>query len=120
MPIRRISLIAGSVFFAAVAAAQAQSDGSPYPLYNMNFDMWCQEEQHLPPARCDQRLPQDDADYEAYVATIERYEIPYLQRKEDQANLNRVIIHNDPIDHPIEPSAPQVNQISPPSVTVPQ
>jgi len=91
------------------ARAEAQSD-QPYPLTEMNFDMWCQEEQHLPPARCDQRLPDDDAAFQAYVNKIESYEIPYLQRKQDEQTLNRVILHNDPVGAPTRPSQPPTEQ----------
>jgi len=91
------------------ARADAQSAG-PLPLAEINFDMWCQETANLPPDRCDKRLPQDDAAYQEYVAKYEKYEIPYLEKKETDENLNRVILHNDPIDHPTEPSAPQTDQ----------
>ena len=91
------------------ARTEAQTPG-PYPLTEMNFDMWCQEEQHLPPARCDKRLPEDDAAFQAYRNKIENYEIPYLQRKRDEQTLNRVILHNDPVDHPTRPSQPQAEQ----------
>jgi hypothetical protein len=93
--------LAGLVLAGKAAAQQ------PYPLHEMNFDMWCQEEKHLPPARCDKRLPQDDAEFQDYRATIEKYEIPYLQEKRDEQNLNRVIIHGDPLDNPVRPSTPQ-------------
>jgi hypothetical protein len=101
----RIAILGGVAAAALGAGAQAQK---PYPLHDMNFDMWCQEEQHLPPDRCDQRLPADDAAFQSYRATIEKYEIPYLQRRDDDQNLNRVILNNDPIDNPTQPSAPQV------------
>lgn len=94
----------------SAARIEAQSDQQPYPLTQMNFDMWCQEEQHLPPARCDRRLPEDDAAFQAYRSKIETYEIPYLQRKRDEETLNRVILHNDPVDHPTRPSQPQTEQ----------
>jgi len=87
-----------------------------YDVRNMNFDMWCQEEQHLPPARCDKRLPQDDADFNAYRAKIERYEIPYLKQQQKQLQINSDILHNDPVDHPSRPSQPdqQLQQTPPP------
>jgi len=107
----RSLVIAGMAFASQLTPGSAQV--GPYKLQNINFDMWCQEERHLPPARCDKRLPQDDADYQAYVAKIENYEIPYLQERQDEDTLNRVILHSDPIDHPLEPSAPQVNQPPP-------
>jgi hypothetical protein len=100
---------AGLVFVAFGVAALAQGE-KPYPLNEMNFDMWCQEQQHLPPARCDKRLPEDDAAFQAYRSNIENYEIPYLQRKRDEQSLNREILHNDPVDHPTRPSQPQTEQ----------
>jgi hypothetical protein len=102
-----------AAFAMAALIARANAQAGPYNLHEINFDMWCQEERHLPPERCDKRLPQDDADYQAYVAKIESYEIPYLQQKQDEATFNRVIIHNDPIDHPTEPSIPQTSQPPP-------
>jgi hypothetical protein len=66
----------------------------------------------LPPDRCDKRLPADEAAFDAYRDKIEKYEIPYLQSKENEQQFNRVILHNDPVDHPTEPSAPQTNQPS--------
>ena len=95
--------------------ALAQNSGS-VPLTNMNFDMWCQEEQHLAPERCDKRLPQDNAAFEAYRAKIEDYEVPYLQQRQEKANMNQVILHNDPVDHPNKPESPkQPPSDSPPS-----
>jgi hypothetical protein len=91
---------------AVLALARGAAAQQPYSLQEMNFDMWCQEEKHLPPARCDKRLPQDDAEFQAYRATVEKYEIPYLQKKQTEQTLNRVI-NRDPIDNPVQPSAPQ-------------
>lgn len=103
-------IAAAALALAAFAArSDAQSD-QPYPLTEMNFDMWCQEQQHLPPARCDRRLPEDDAAFQAYRNKIENYEIPYLQRKNHEETLNRVILHNDPVDHPTRPSQPPAEQ----------
>jgi hypothetical protein len=94
--------------------AQAQNSGS-VPLTNMNFDMWCQEERHLAPERCDKRLPEDNAAFEAYRAKIEDYEVPYLQERREKANMNQVILHNDPVDHPNKPETPK----APPSDSPP-
>ena len=94
----------------AMIAARADAQAARYPLAEINFDMWCQETQHLPPARCDKRLPQDDADFQAFLKKYEKYEIPYLQRRDDFIELNKAILHNDPVDHPTEPSAPQTDQ----------
>jgi hypothetical protein len=95
--------------------AQAQATGA-VPLTNVNFDMWCQEEQHLPPERCDKRLPEDDARFQAYVAKIQGYEVPYLQERQEKADMNRIILHNDPLDHPARPdSKNQAPPDAPPS-----
>jgi hypothetical protein len=107
---QRTSLLTALALLGLVARADAQS--GPYKLHEMNFDMWCQEERHLAPERCDKRLPQDDAEFRAYVAKIEGYEIQYLQRKNDEDNLNRVILHNDPIDHQNQPAG--VQSVQPP------
>jgi hypothetical protein len=123
MQVSKVFLFAAAALSVLIARADAQEGAygaGRYPLHEINFDMWCQEERHLPPDRCDRRLPQDDADYRAYVAKIETYEIQYLQKKRDEENLDRVILHNDPIDHPSEPSAPIVNQTTPPPPLPPQ
>lgn len=84
-----------------------------YNVTNMNFDMWCQEEQHLPPERCDKRLPADDAAFNTYRSKIERFEIPYLKEQQRQERLNLGILHNDPVDHPDQPAQSQ----TPPTLT---
>jgi hypothetical protein len=94
-------ILVGATALVLCARAEAQQS---YPIQEMNFDMWCQEEKHLSPDRCDKRLPDDDAEFEAYRATIEKYEIPYLQKQEQDDNLNQVIIHGDPLDRPPQPS----------------
>jgi hypothetical protein len=103
-----------TLLFAAAAlcvlSGTASAQATRYDLTEMNFDLWCQEEQHLDPDRCDKRLPADDAAFQAYRNKIEKYEIPYLQDKENRSQLNRVILHNDPIDHPTEISKPQTDQ----------
>jgi hypothetical protein len=104
---RTILLAAAAGAFASGAYAQ---DGGALPLTDMNFDLWCQEEQHLPPDRCDKRLPADDEAFEAYRSKIEKYEVPYLERKQQDRNFNRVILHADPIDHPTQPSQPQTQR----------
>ena len=99
----------------ATIAGRADAQATSYPLAEINFDMWCQEQKHLPPERCDKRLPEDDAEFQTYRATIEKYELPYLQKQRQDENLNRVIIHGDPIDHPATPSAPQNPGGTPPA-----
>ncbi|MBV9570506.1 MAG: hypothetical protein JO056_04610 [Alphaproteobacteria bacterium] len=87
--------------------ADPQARATRYDVRQMNFDMWCQEQQHLPAARCDKRLPADDEAFDAYRSKIERYEIPYLREQQRQQQLNNGILHNDPVDRPSGPSQPQ-------------
>jgi len=82
--------------FAAFAAAHAQA--ARYPVHTMDFDLWCTEEQHLSWERCDKRLPEDVQKFDAYRAVVERYEIPYLQEKEQTLHFDQTILQNDPID----------------------
>ncbi|HEX3667144.1 MAG TPA: hypothetical protein VHU23_18120 [Rhizomicrobium sp.] len=107
---RTIGIVTAGFAMALIAARVGAESSGPYPLHEMNFDMWCQEQQHLSPERCDKRLPQDDAAFQAYTNKIENYEIPYLQRRQKDQTLNQVIIHNDPVDHPTLPSQPQTDE----------
>jgi len=88
-------------------AAQADAQGRHLKLQEINFDMWCQETQHLPPDRCDKRLPQDDAAFQAYVDTFEHYETQKLNSEAREQRFDRDILYNDPIDNPVRPSEPQ-------------
>jgi len=96
----------------ALAAPPAWAQG-PVPLHNINFDMWCQEQQHLPPERCDKRLPQDNEAFEAYVDKIQKYEVPYLEQRKQEEDFSRVILHNDPVDNPTKPSEPPASPAPP-------
>jgi hypothetical protein len=93
-----------------LCATQAGAQAYHYPIQEMNFDMWCQEERQLPPERCDKRLPEDDAAFQAHRAAVEKYELPELQRRASDQVLDRVVLHNDELDDPILPSAPQADQ----------
>lgn len=106
--------LAAMLLLSASGAAQAQV-GKNYDVKTMNFDLWCQQQAGLDPARCDKRLPEDEKTFEAYRATIERYEIPYLENKRDDANLSRALLqHSDPennaSDHAVAGSGAEVNQ----------
>jgi len=92
---------AGAMGFVNTVHAQP-STGSNYNVQTMNFDLWCQQQAGLPAERCDKRLPQDEQTFEAYRAKVEQYEIPYLQRKNEEVHLNRTLMHNDPIDNPLK------------------
>jgi hypothetical protein len=100
---------------ALASAAPAAGQGGPYDLTTMNFDLWCQETQHLAPDRCDKRLANDEADFEAYRAKVEKYEIPYLKGRENGQQLDRAILHNDPVDNPVtqDPAAASQSPTSP-------
>ena len=112
-----------AVFFAfsllgslAVATGSMAQPLPPAPsntllnVHNINFDLWCQETQKLPPERCDKRLPEDEKAYESYVDTVGRYEVPYLEQRQRDQFFNRVIMHSDPtenpVQHPQQPPAP--------------
>jgi hypothetical protein len=93
------ALIAAAAGFAAIDTTAAQPDPD-HDIKTMNFDLWCQEEAALPAARCDKRTPEDESSFEAHLASLERYEIPYRSAQYDQARVNRDIMNNDPIDNP--------------------
>jgi len=86
---------------AGAFAPPALAQGANYDVKTMNFDLWCQEQQHLAPDRCDKRTPDDEKDFEAYRAKIEQYEIPYLQQKQNDIALDNNILNKDPVDNPI-------------------
>ena len=96
---RALSVAALLVAF-VVSPASAQG-GRNYDVKTMNFDLWCQEQAHLPAARCDKRSPEDEKTFQAYRAQIERYEVPYLQQRQHDLSINRDIMHNDPVDNPV-------------------
>ena len=87
---------------ATLLALSAQAQTNRYDVKTMNFDLWCQEQARLDPDRCDKRLPEDEKQFEAYRAKIEKYEIPYLKRKEDEQLLDQNVLHNDPVGDPID------------------
>jgi hypothetical protein len=91
--------MAFAVLLAVLAVPAFAQDGpAPYPVQRMDFDLWCTEQQHLPWERCDKRLPEDMQKFEAYRAIVERYEIPYLQDKENALRFDEHILRNDPVD----------------------
>jgi hypothetical protein len=92
-------LIAAAASLAMVDSAAAQSnpgrDGQ-----TMNFDLWCQEQAGLPPARCDKRTPEDERAFESYQTGLEHFEVPYRSPEYNQGRVNRDIMNSDPIDNP--------------------
>lgn len=108
------SLLAVMLLTAVTPAGPALAQrGGNYQVTEMNFDLWCQEQARLPVDRCDKRMPQDIAAFESYRAKVEAYEIPYLQRKNNAARMDRDILRNDPVDNPstkeIPGSRPDLN-----------
>lgn len=104
----RYGLLLAALFPGSAAFAQT---GQNYDVQGMNFDMWCQEEAHLPADRCDKRTPEDEKTFEAYRTKIEQYEIPYLKEKQNQLSIQRDIMQNDPVDNPVsqDPAAQTQN-----------
>lgn len=104
----RIGTVLGLVLGAAglCPAAAQPSTGANFNTQTMNFDLWCQRQAELPAERCDKRLPQDVKTFEAYRTKVERYEIPYLQRKNQEEHINRTLLNSDPIDNPNYPPNP--------------
>ena len=103
MAIIRAKWIAAGLLALPLSAffAPTWAQGSNYDVKTMNFDLWCQEQQHLAPERCDKRTPEDEKDFDAYRSKIEEYEIPYLQQKQNDIALDRNILNKDPVDNPI-------------------
>ncbi|MBU6442494.1 MAG: hypothetical protein KGR48_01170 [Alphaproteobacteria bacterium] len=97
----------GAALPVSVSAAQTVPATPPthYKLNEMNFDMWCQETMHYPADRCDKRLPEDDKAFQAYVGTVQKYEVPYQQQRRQEQERNKDILHYDPVDSPQQPDA---------------
>ena len=115
------SMMPISIMPASLTPAWGQAiRGGNYPVQEMNFDIWCQEEAGLPAERCDKRTDQDEAAFEAYRAKVEAYEIPYLQEKSNAVRLDTDILRNDPVDRPVTQNPPQTRPDSDtPSTTTP-
>ncbi|HWA02424.1 MAG TPA: hypothetical protein VG819_02745 [Rhizomicrobium sp.] len=108
--------IAAALLLAQTAGAQT----GRYDVKTMNFDLWCQETAKINPDRCDKRLPEDEKRFEAYRAKIEKYEIPYLQRKENEILLDRNVLHNDPVGNPLDKNYEAQTQSTPQTNSNPQ
>ena len=101
IPILVACLVSGA---SLIQVARAQQGPRPFRLQSINFDMWCQETQHLPPTRCDQRLPSDDAAFQAYENQVENHEIEYLRRHAQERNIERNLWDFNPVDRPGTPT----------------
>jgi len=92
-------LLAGA---AILLVLPAQAQNTRLDVKTLNFDMWCQETAKLDPDRCDKRTPQDEKAFESYRDKIEKYEVPYLKRREGEQLLDQNVLHNDPVDNPVD------------------
>jgi len=93
---------------AILSVSDAGAQTRRLQFHPQSFDMWCQETQHLAPARCDKRLPEDDQAYQAYVNQNENYEAKQQNQKADEHRLNQAILRSDPSANPAgtPPTAP--------------
>ena len=77
---------------------------------NLYFDMWC-EEQGFDDKRCEERRPEDVAQFEEYWRSVERHEEQFYVEREDDKNfrdrLNNLDVapqpgmqSYDPVDSP--------------------
>ena len=106
---KALLIASAALLFAAPSLAQSNR----LDVKTLNFDLWCQETAKLDPDRCDKRLPGDEKNFEEYRAKIEKYEIPYLQRKENEQLLDRNVLHADPIDNPVDKNNQAQTQSTP-------
>jgi len=95
----KILLLAGA---AVLLVLPAQAQNTRLDVKTLNFDLWCQETARLDPDRCDKRTPQDEKAFESYRDKIEKYEVPYLKRREGEQLLDQNVLHNDPVDNPVD------------------
>lgn len=91
----------GLAILSGVLAGPATAQSENYPVEDMNFDLWCQEQAHLAPQRCDRRTADDERSFEDFQKQIDPYEIPHLRRKQAEFEFQRDVLENDPIDNPV-------------------
>ena len=96
-----------------VAAPGEAASARDYGLVAMNFDLWCQEQARLPVHRCDQRTAADEQAFEDFQREIGPYEAQNLRGAQQEQQLERDFMDNDPIDNPEmkDPSAPIQNPL---------
>jgi hypothetical protein len=97
---------------ALFAASESAAQTTHLHFQPQSFDMWCQETAQLPPSRCDKRLPDDDAAYQAYINQNEKYEMQQQNQKADEHRLNQTILRSDPSSNPA--GTPPTQPITPP------
>jgi hypothetical protein len=80
----------------ATVSAQPLSGPLNYDVKTLTFELWCQETQRYPIERCNARRPADVAAFEAYRASIERYELQYLKQMDRERQI-RDSVNRDPM-----------------------
>jgi hypothetical protein len=95
------TLILWLTVLVATSAGSAAAQTQNYPVAEMNFDLWCQEEAHLPADRCDRRTATDEQAFEDFQQVIDPYEIPYLRKRQREFEFQRDVLERDPIDNPV-------------------
>jgi len=83
-----------------VVAPGGHASARDHGLVAMNFDLWCQEEAHLPVHRCDKRTAVDEKAFEDFQRAISPYEAQNLRAAEQEQWLKQNFMDNDPIDNP--------------------
>ena len=83
-----------------VLADTGPASARDYGLATMNFDLWCQEEAHLPVHRCDRRTMADEKAFEDFQQELSSYEAQNLRSAQREQWLDRDFLENDPIDSP--------------------
>jgi hypothetical protein len=66
-----------------------------FAVRNMDFDLWCQQNQRYDAQRCAARRSEDVKAFEDYRRSIERYELDYLKQVQKDQEL-RARTNRDP------------------------
>lgn len=66
---------------------------------NLYFDLWC-EEQGFEEKRCEERRPEDVAQFEEYWRSVERYEERYYVERESDKNFRDKLNDLDNLSSP--------------------
>lgn len=109
----RLPLIISALVLLVSGPSSAQPLSGPlnYDVKTLTFELWCQETQRYPAERCNARRPADVAAFEAYRASIERYELEYLKQADRERQI-RDSVTRDPMQSAISrqdsgPGAPR-------------
>jgi hypothetical protein len=94
-----LALILVALLIGAAAGGE-RAFARDFGLVTMNFDLWCQEEAHLPAKRCDRRTAADEKAFEAFQQELGPYEAQNLRKAQQEQWLDREFLDNDPIDNP--------------------